>query len=124
MLIPEETIEKIREEADLVEVIGEFVKLEKKGTSFMGLCPFHDDRNPSLSVSPAKKIYKCFSCGASGNVFTFIQNYRNISYPEAVRYVGEKVGIEVDLGGYASHYQIHEKYYKILQTAKTSTSFT
>lgn len=123
MLIPEETIEKIREEADLVEVIGEFVKLEKKGNSFMGLCPFHDDRNPSLSVSPAKKIYKCFSCGASGNVFTFIQNYRNISYPEAVRYVGEKVGIEVDLGGYASHYQIHEKYYKILQTATNFYEF-
>jgi len=123
LLIPEGTIQKIREEADLVQIIGEFVKLEKKGNNFVGLCPFHPDHNPSLSVSPAKKIYTCFSCGATGNVFTFVQNYKNISFPEAVRYVGEKIGIKVDLGDYAAQTQINEKYYKILQTATSFYEF-
>lgn len=117
MLIPEATIQKIREEADLVQIIGEFVKLEKKGNNYLGLCPFHQDNNPSLTVSPTKKIYTCFSCGATGNVFTFLQNYNNISFPEAVKYVGEKTGIDVNINTYYSNTQYYEKYYKILETA-------
>ncbi|HHX80933.1 MAG TPA: DNA primase [Acholeplasmataceae bacterium] len=117
MLIPEATIQKIREEADLVQIIGEFVKLEKKGNNYLGLCPFHQDNNPSLTVSPTKKIYTCFSCGAKGNVFTFLQNFNNISFVEAVKYVGEKSGIAVNIATYYSKTQYYEKYYKILETA-------
>ncbi|HEY8395710.1 MAG TPA: DNA primase [Bacilli bacterium] len=123
MTIPEETIQKIREEADLVQIIGEFVKLEKRGNNYMGLCPFHPDHKPSLTVSPTKKIYTCFSCGATGNVFTFIQNYRNVPFLEAVRYVGEKCGIEVNLDGFTNYSQIYDKYYKILQTSANFYEF-
>lgn len=68
MRIQQSVIDEIIEKADIVEVIGEYVKLEKKGNDYKGLCPFHNDSNPSLSVSPAKKIYKCFSCNEAGNV--------------------------------------------------------
>jgi len=99
LIIPEATIQKIKDEADIVKIIGEYVKLEKQGNNYKGLCPFHDDSNPSLTVSPTKKIYKCFSCNASGNVLTFIQNHNHVSFVEAVRIVGEKCGIVVETQG-------------------------
>ena len=123
MLIPEATIQKIKDEAEITQIIGEFVKLEKSGANYIGLCPFHDDKNPSLSVSPSKKIFKCFSCGASGNVFSFVQNHRQIPFIEAVKYVGEKCGIPVETGGTYEYSQKYEKYYKILQTATNFYEF-
>ena len=81
--------DKIRKQVDIVKVISYYIPLIKKGKNFMGVCPFHSDSNPSLTVSYEKQIYKCFSCGASGNVFTFVQNYEGISFIEAVKKVCE-----------------------------------
>lgn len=116
LIITEETLNKIKESADIVKIISEYVKLEKKGGNFVGLCPFHPDTNPSMSVSPAKGIYKCFSCGASGNVITFVQNYEHLSFVKAVQVVGEKVGIHVELNN-AEFSQNLDKYHDILQKA-------
>lgn len=89
--IPEEEIDQIRKEADIVSVIGKYLKVEKSGKDYKAVCPFHNDHSPSLTISPRLQIYKCFSCGAGGNVFTFVQNYENISFIEAVEKVAEIV---------------------------------
>ncbi len=92
MRLSEEEIAAVRNRADIAEVIGHYLPLVKKGRSVTCVCPFHDDHNPSLSISQEKQIYKCFVCGAGGNVFTFVQNYENISFPEAVARVAELTG--------------------------------
>ena len=92
-LIPEDTVEQIRNSVDIVDVISEFVGLDKRGKSFLGLCPFHDDRTPSLNVSREKQIYKCFSCGAGGNAFRFLMDLERISFVESVRKLANQVGI-------------------------------
>lgn len=86
---------KIREQIDIVKVISNYVKLEKKGKEYVGLCPFHADKNPSMYVSSQKNIFKCFSCGASGDAFSFISKYENITYKEAVKKACELCNIEV-----------------------------
>lgn len=93
--IPQETIENIRNHVDIVDVISHYVPLTKKGKSFKCVCPFHDDHDPSLSVSQDKQIYHCFVCGAGGNAFSFVQNYEKISFIEAVGKVANMAGIEV-----------------------------
>lgn len=95
MYYPEELVEEIRERNDIVEVIGTYVKLQKKGSSYFGLCPFHNEKSPSFSVSPDKQMYYCFGCGAGGNVFTFIMEYENYSFPEALKYLADRVGIKL-----------------------------
>jgi DNA primase, catalytic core len=94
-MIDNAIIDKILTAANIVDVIADFVKLTKRGINHWGICPFHEDRSPSLCISAAKQIYSCFSCGASGNVITFLQNHENMSYPEAIRYLGKKYNIEV-----------------------------
>ena len=101
MYYPEELVEEIRERNDIVEVIGTYVKLQKKGSSYFGLCPFHNEKSPSFSVSPDKQMYYCFGCGAGGNVFTFIMEYENYSFPEALKYLADRVGIGERGSGYA-----------------------
>ena len=93
--ISNEIINEIRNKTDIVEVVSRYVNLTKTGKNYIGLCPFHDDHSPSMSVSPEKQIYTCFSCGASGNVFTFVSDFEKISFSEAVKLLGEKVGINV-----------------------------
>lgn len=93
--IPEETIEKIRTSVDIVDVIAEYVQLKKQGRNFFGLCPFHDEKTPSFSVSADKQIYFCFGCQSGGNVFSFIMDIEGCSFPEAVQQLGEKVHIDV-----------------------------
>ncbi len=93
--IPEDVINSIRERAGIVDIIGEFVPLKKSGTSYKGLCPFHAEKTPSFIVNPQKGIYHCFGCGAGGNVFGFIMKFKGLSFPDAVRFLGEKVGIRV-----------------------------
>lgn len=90
--IPEEEIDAIRKKADIVQVIGKYLQVTRKGSGYVALCPFHDDHSPSMTISPDRQIYKCFVCGAGGNVFTFVQNYENISFPEAVEHVADLVG--------------------------------
>lgn len=91
-MIPSEEINLIRNHANIVDIISSYINLEPKGKNFFGICPFHDDHNPSMSVSPEKQIYTCFVCGATGNVFSFVQDYENVSFPEAVSIVASKIG--------------------------------
>ncbi|MEO8576225.1 MAG: DNA primase [Gemmatimonadales bacterium] len=94
-MIPDETIEQIRESADIVGIIGEYVQLKKTGSDYRGPCPFHQGTRRNFSVVPAKKLYHCFVCGESGDVFKFLTKRLGVEWPEAVKMVGEKVGIEV-----------------------------
>ena len=94
-MIDRPTVDRILEAANIVDVISEYVSLRKAGTSYKGLCPFHDDRTPSFSVSPAKGVYKCFSCGEAGNVVNFIMKHDQMTYLEALKVLAKKYGIEV-----------------------------
>ena len=80
---------------DIVDVVSGYVKIQKKGSSYFGLCPFHNEKSPSFSVSPGKQMYYCFGCGAGGNVFTFLMEYENFSFPEALKYLAERAGMEL-----------------------------
>ena len=93
--ISNELTNEIQNRCDIVEVISKYVQLSKRGKNYFGLCPFHDDHNASMSVSPDKQIYKCFSCGESGNVFTFVAKYNNISFHEAVILLGKEKGYDL-----------------------------
>ena len=84
---------EIRNKVDIVDIIGERIPLVSKGKNFFGVCPFHDDTNPSMSVSREKQIYRCFSCGASGNVFTFLMDYEHKEFKEVLKDLGDRVGI-------------------------------
>ena len=95
MFYAESLIEEIRMKNDIVDVISSYVKLQKKGSSYFGLCPFHNEKSPSFSVSPSKQMYYCFGCGAGGNVLTFIMEYENYSFPEALKYLADRVGVEL-----------------------------
>jgi len=86
---------EIRSKTDIVDIIGERIPLVSKGKNFFGVCPFHDDSNPSLCVSREKQIYTCFSCHATGNVYTFLMNYEHMDFREVLHYLGEKVGVDV-----------------------------
>lgn len=91
----ESLIEEVRSRNDIVELVGSYVKLKKQGSNYMGLCPFHSEKSPSFSVSASKQMYYCFGCHVGGNVITFVQEYENYSFVEAIRYLGERAGIEV-----------------------------
>lgn len=91
--LQDEKIDSILKNANIVEVISTYVPLTQKGKNYFGVCPFHEDHSPSMSVSEEKQIYKCFSCGASGNVFTFVKDYENVSFLEAVKIVADKCGL-------------------------------
>ena len=94
--LSEEKINEIRNQADIVQVIGNYLPLTRKGKNYVATCPFHDDHSPSMSISPDKQIYKCFVCGAGGNVFTFVKDYEKISFIEAVIKVAELINYELD----------------------------
>ena len=93
MQISEEILEKIKEENDIVDIISESVRLKKSGRSFSGLCPFHNEKSPSFSVSQEKQIYKCFGCGESGNVITFVMKNKNMTFIDAVKYLADRANI-------------------------------
>ncbi|MEC9027508.1 MAG: DNA primase [Candidatus Neomarinimicrobiota bacterium] len=112
--VPEETIERIRNTADIYDVVAQYVDLKKRGRNFFGLCPFHSEKTPSFSVAPDKQIYHCFGCGAGGNVFSFIIEHEKISFIEAVQQLGQKYGIQVDYQSgpsnkiFSSLYKVHD----------------
>lgn len=95
MYYSDDLIEEIRMKNDIVDVISGYVRLQKKGSSYFGLCPFHNEKSPSFSVSPGKQMYYCFGCGAGGNVFTFIMEYENFTFMEAVKYLADRAGIKL-----------------------------
>jgi DNA primase len=90
---PEHFINQVAQATDVVELIGQYVALKKRGKEFVGLCPFHDDKRPSLNVSPSKQIFKCFACGAGGGVFQFLMQYEKVAFPQAVRALAERAHI-------------------------------
>lgn len=95
MFYPEDLVEEIRIKNDVVDVVSSYVKLQRKGSSYFGLCPFHNEKSPSFSVSPGKQMYYCFGCGAGGNVFTFIMEYENYTFQEAIKYLADRVGVDL-----------------------------
>ena len=118
-LIDSETINKIRKSNDIVDVISSYIDLVPKGKNYFGVCPFHDDHSPSMSVSREKQIYRCFTCGASGNVLTFVMNYENIGFVDALKKLGDKVGIHLDI----KSNQKSSKYSEFYDIYKLSTNF-
>ena len=95
-MITPQTIQQITSRIDIIDVVGEFVKLKKRGTNYIGNCPFHNEKSPSFTVSPAKEIYKCFGCGKSGNTITFLIEHEKYSYVEALRWLAARYNIEIE----------------------------
>ena len=95
-MISQNTIQQILSRIDIIDVIGGFVKLKKRGTNYLGLCPFHNERTPSFTVSPSKEIYKCFGCGKSGNTISFLMEHEKYSYVDSLRWLANKYGIEIE----------------------------
>jgi len=94
-MIPQETIEQVRQAVDIVQIIGEYLKLKKRGTRHLALCPFHTEKTPSFSISEEKQLYYCFGCGKGGTVFTFLMEHEGMSYVEAIKYLANKVNIPI-----------------------------
>jgi DNA primase len=95
-MITQKTIQEVIESAKVEEVIEDFINLRRRGVNLIGLCPFHDEKTPSFTVSPSKNIYKCFGCGRGGDAITFIKDHEGFSYPEAIKYLARKYGIEIE----------------------------
>ena len=118
--ISNEEINYIQKQANIIDIIGSYIDLEKKGSNYFCICPFHDDHNPSMSVSEEKGIFTCFVCHKTGNVFNFVQDFENVSFIEAVKIVAEKIGITLSEGiktvsKYDKHYEVMNlaiKYYQ------------
>ena len=96
-VIPQVTIEQIRNASDIVDVIGSFVPLKRAGTNFLGLCPFHKEKTPSFNVNPSKQIFHCFGCHKGGDVFTFIREFENLSFLESVQRLADRARISIDI---------------------------
>ena len=94
-MIDRETIDRIYAAANIVDIIGEYVTLKRKGVNYQACCPFHNEKTPSFVVSPSKGVYKCFGCGKGGNAVTFLMEHENMTYPEALKAVAKRYGIEV-----------------------------
>src|SRR4051812_38719611 len=95
-MISPQTIQQILSRIDIIEIVGSFIKLKKRGTNYLGLCPFHNEKTPSFTVSPAKEIYKCFGCGRSGNTISFVMEHEKYSYAEALKWLANRYNIEIE----------------------------
>src|SRR6195952_4319716 len=96
IVITQDTIQQIIARMDIVEVVGEFVKLKKRGSNYIGNCPFHNEKSPSFSVSPSREIYKCFGCGKSGNAIGFVMEHEKYGYVEALKWIAARYNIEIE----------------------------
>ena len=100
MFYSDDIIEDVRSRNDIVDVISSYVKLKKTGATYFGLCPFHNEKSPSFSVSPSKQMFYCFGCHEGGNVFSFVMKYENFSFTEAVKFLADKANINLPEGEY------------------------
>lgn len=124
MYYPEHIIEMIRESSDIVSLIGEYTTLTKKGNAYMGLCPFHNEKSPSFSVSEDKQLYYCFGCGAGGNTITFLRQKENMTFIEAIQYLAERAHIELqEFEGSSEEIQKSQKKHLFLQINKEAAKF-
>ena len=115
--IPEEEVAEVRRRADIADIIGRYLTVQKRGREYRAICPFHDDHDPSLHINPDMRIYKCFVCNAGGNVFTFVQNYENVSFPEAVEKVADLIGYPLSVKADHTESTIDPKmdrYYRVM----------
>lgn len=118
-MISEDVVQKVKEASDIVDVIGETVKLKRAGKYYVGLCPFHSEKSPSFTVTPDKQIYKCFGCGEAGNVISFIMKARNVSFTDAVEVLANKANIPITYGNNNIQQQNHLEIYNInVETAR------
>src|SRR4029077_10044060 len=95
-MISQETIQQIVSRIDIIEIISSFIRLKKRGVNYIGLCPFHNEKSPSFTVSPSKEIYKCFGCGRSGNTISFLMEHEKYSYVEALKWLAGKYNVEIE----------------------------
>ena len=118
-LVSNDEINAIRAKADIISIIGSYIPLTQRGKNYFCVCPFHDDHSPSMSLSSEKQIYKCFSCGATGNVFTFVSEYENVSFIEAVSIVASKCGMELSQSTLKSNTSnLHKEEFEIMKLAQ------
>lgn len=118
-LVSNDEINAVRAKADIISIVGSYIPLTQKGKNYFCVCPFHDDHSPSMSLSTEKQIYKCFSCGATGNVFTFVSEYENVSFIEAVSIVANKCGMELSQATIKSNTsQIFKEEYEIMELSQ------
>ena len=108
-MISPNTIQQILSRIDVIEIVGTFVKLKKRGSSYLGLCPFHNEKSPSFTVSPAKEIYKCFGCGKSGNSIGFLMEHEKYTYVEALRWLAQKYGVEIEETEVSPEQKLHQQ---------------
>ena len=96
--ISQDVIDRVRDNSDILDVVAQYVDLKQRGPNYFGICPFHDEKTPSFSVAPSKQIYYCFGCNAGVNVFSFLMDYQQIPFPEAVKVLADKYNIRVVIG--------------------------
>ena len=101
MRYSDDIIEEVRMKNDIVDVVSQYVKLNKRGSTYFGLCPFHNEKTPSFSVTPAKQMYYCFGCGAGGNVFNFVREYENYTFGEALKHLADRAGVRLQKKEYS-----------------------
>lgn len=124
MYYPEELVEEVRMKNDIVDVVSGYVKLQKKGSSHFGLCPFHNEKSPSFSVSGAKQMYYCFGCGAGGNVFTFVMNYENYTFGEAIKILADRAGVALPEVEYSAEMKQRENHRaRLLEANKEAAKY-
>ncbi|MBQ8231039.1 MAG: DNA primase [Lachnospiraceae bacterium] len=124
MFYPEELVEEVRMKNDIVDVISGYVRLQKKGSNHWGLCPFHNEKSPSFAVSGNKQMYHCFGCGVSGNVYTFIMSYENYTFPEAVKMLAGRAGVNLPEVEYTEEMRRKEnKRARLLEVNKEAAKF-
>lgn len=117
-LIKDEEINAIREQADIVDIISDYLKLTKKGKNYVAVCPFHDDHSPSLVVSKERQIFNCFTCRTGGNVFSFVMKYENVDFFEALQIVANKIGYKLSSTNFNNFESKNKKEYEIMEIAK------
>ena len=125
MKLNKEVIDDVLADASISEVIGHYLPLVKKGRNYSAVCPFHDDHDPSLSISEDKQIYKCFVCGKGGNVFTFVMDYKHVSFQEAVKEVAliEGKHLDIDIIDKPKKVSPYERLYNLMNEASSFTSY-
>ena len=124
MYYPDEVIEEVRTKNDIVGVISGYVRMQKKGGNYFGLCPFHSEKSPSFSVSPGKQMYYCFGCGAGGNVITFVMAYENVTFQEAVKMLAERAGVSLPEAEYSEEARRKEgKRARLLEIQKEAARY-
>lgn len=124
MYYPDEVVEEVRMKNDIVDVVSGYVKIQKKGSSYFGLCPFHNEKSASFSVSPARQMYYCFGCGAGGNVFTFVMEYENYSFQEAIKFLAQRAGVSLPEAEYSEEMKKREgKRSRLLEVNKEAAKY-